>query len=126
MHAMHATGACANASRGSLSHIQSYRWFRLGATLDRKDAFMASSFDAYVLRRKVDRRSALKGAGAAAAMSAWGLRSASTRKALAQESVKDQILAIPGPGEGSPSGSDICLLYTSPSPRDGLLSRMPS
>jgi len=68
---------------------------------------MASSFDANVLRRKVDRRSALKGAGAAAAMSAWGLRSASTRKALAQESVKDQILAIPGPGEGSPSESDI-------------------
>ena len=23
-------------------------------------------------------------------------------------------------------GADICLLYTSPSPRDGLLSRMPS
>ena len=25
-----------------------------------------------------------------------------------------------------PGGCDICLLYTSPSPRDGLLSRMPS
>ena len=25
-----------------------------------------------------------------------------------------------------PTGTDICLLYTSPSPRDGLLSRMPS
>ena len=27
---------------------------------------------------------------------------------------------------GSGTGSLICLLYTSPSPRDGLLSRMPS
>ena len=25
-----------------------------------------------------------------------------------------------------PTGFDVCLLYTSPSPRDGLLSRMPS
>ena len=32
------------------------------------------------------------------------------------------------PGEGVGMGKDhtICLLYTSPSPRDGLLSRMPS
>ena len=27
---------------------------------------------------------------------------------------------------GAPNASEICLLYTSPSPRDGLLSRMPS
>src|SRR5665647_2149289 len=31
--------------------------------------------------------------------------------------------AMGGPPSG---GGDICLLYTSPSPRDGLLSRMPS
>ena len=30
------------------------------------------------------------------------------------------------PGEMWTDGSGICLLYTSPSPRDGLLSRMPS
>ena len=29
-------------------------------------------------------------------------------------------------GNISSVGSDTCLLYTSPSPRDGLLSRMPS
>ena len=35
---------------------------------------------------------------------------------------------IDGTWNGSmfPDSSDICLLYTSPSPRDGLLSRMPS
>ena len=33
--------------------------------------------------------------------------------------------ARPAPG-GGPSQSTLCLLYTSPSPRDGLLSRMPS
>ena len=31
-----------------------------------------------------------------------------------------------GTGEEAASLADICLLYTSPSPRDGLLSRMPS
>ncbi|MDQ3525669.1 MAG: extracellular solute-binding protein [Chloroflexota bacterium] len=68
---------------------------------------MASSFDANVFRRRVNRRSALKGAGAAAALSAWGLRSSGSKRAFAQDSVKDQILAIPGPGQGSPSESDI-------------------
>ena len=29
-------------------------------------------------------------------------------------------------GAGSLANSRVCLLYTSPSPRDGLLSRMPS
>ena len=45
------------------------------------------------------------------------------------------ILLSPGPGDPNQSGvcldilrdlSPTCLLYTSPSPRDGLLSRMPS
>ena len=31
-----------------------------------------------------------------------------------------------GPGEACFARCDVCLLYTSPSPRDGLLSRMPS
>ena len=31
-----------------------------------------------------------------------------------------------GGGGGGADGVGICLLYTSPSPRDGLLSRMPS
>src|SRR5665647_1844063 len=31
-----------------------------------------------------------------------------------------------GPGEPVPVQVGVCLLYTSPSPRDGLLSRMPS
>ena len=37
--------------------------------------------------------------------------------------VKD---AIPGDSRSQQSIMDACLLYTSPSPRDGLLSRMPS
>lgn len=68
---------------------------------------MASSFDANVFRRRVNRRTALKGAGAAAALSAWGLGSPGARRAMAQDSVKDKILAIPGPGQGAPSDSDI-------------------
>ena len=35
-------------------------------------------------------------------------------------------LIIRNVGGGKPDGIDSCLLYTSPSPRDGLLSRMPS
>ena len=38
-----------------------------------------------------------------------------------------EVAAIMGPnGSGKSTLSYICLLYTSPSPRDGLLSRMPS
>ena len=35
-------------------------------------------------------------------------------------------LRIPGPAGLIPARLYVCLLYTSPSPRDGLLSRMPS
>ena len=38
----------------------------------------------------------------------------------------DAGLSIINFGIGSPNAATICLLYTSPSPRDGLLSRMPS
>ena len=34
--------------------------------------------------------------------------------------------AVPAPPSESEEADIICLLYTSPSPRDGLLSRMPS
>ena len=36
------------------------------------------------------------------------------------------ILQLKVPDPTSPASDGICLLYTSPSPRDGLLSRMPS
>ena len=38
----------------------------------------------------------------------------------------DQALIIYFAKENSFTGEETCLLYTSPSPRDGLLSRMPS
>ena len=34
--------------------------------------------------------------------------------------------AVDGSGGASDAANTVCLLYTSPSPRDGLLSRMPS
>ena len=50
---------------------------------------------------------------------------------FASGEIEDEIPALPcvGPQEECATGmseSDLCLLYTSPSPRDGLLSRMPS
>src|SRR5688500_19891948 len=52
-----------------------------------------------ILRKAVDRRTALKAAtGAAAGFSAWGIPGKSYKRALAQESVIQQILAIPGAG----------------------------
>ena len=40
---------------------------------------------------------------------------------------KGELLTVLGPsGCGKTTLLNICLLYTSPSPRDGLLSRMPS
>ena len=38
----------------------------------------------------------------------------------------DDVLLLPGYSEVTAKDVSLCLLYTSPSPRDGLLSRMPS
>ena len=46
------------------------------------------------------------------------------RKKLSEIRTKRQ--AFPNNFKKSVSSSWVCLLYTSPSPRDGLLSRMPS
>ncbi len=52
-----------------------------------------------ILRKAVDRRTVLKAAtGAAAGFYAWGLPGKSYQRALAQDSVIQQILAIPGAG----------------------------
>ena len=52
-----------------------------------------------ILRKAVDRRAVLKAAtGAAAGFSAWGIPGKSYQRALAQDSVIQQILAIPGAG----------------------------
>ena len=40
--------------------------------------------------------------------------------------VKENIAAVKALLEIDSDNTDVCLLYTSPSPRDGLLSRMPS
>src|SRR5215210_772553 len=52
-----------------------------------------------ILRKAVDRRTVLKAAtGTAAGFSAWGIPGKSYQRALAQDSVIQQILAIPGAG----------------------------
>ena len=52
----------------------------------------------------------------------WQERQALKRlEASMREGVGDALL-----GEATPARRGACLLYTSPSPRDGLLSRMPS
>lgn len=67
-----------------------------------------ATFDGRVFRNRANRRQIVKAAtGSAAAMSLWGVAGKSYQRALAQDSVKDQILAIPGPGAGLPSESDI-------------------
>jgi multiple sugar transport system substrate-binding protein len=68
---------------------------------------VASSFDARPSNRRANRRSVIKAAGAAAAASTLGVGTPLFRRGYAQESVKDQILAIPGPGAGSPTEADI-------------------
>jgi multiple sugar transport system substrate-binding protein len=60
-----------------------------------------------ILRKAANRRTVLKAAtGAAAGLYAWGIPGKSYQRALAQESVIQQILAIPGPG-GDPSEADM-------------------
>ena len=60
-----------------------------------------------VLRSRVNRRMVLKSAtGAAAAMCATGVVGKSYQRSLAQESVRDQILQIPGPG-ANPTDADM-------------------
>ena len=41
-------------------------------------------------------------------------------------SPREILSVLSGGGKGTTAASILCLLYTSPSPRDGLLSRMPS
>jgi multiple sugar transport system substrate-binding protein len=60
-----------------------------------------------ILRTPVDRRTMLKAAtGAAAGFSAWGIPGKSYQRALAQESIIQQILAIPGAG-AQPTEADM-------------------
>src|SRR5215218_4990254 len=60
-----------------------------------------------VLRQAVDRRTVLKAAtGAAAGLYAWGIPGKSYQRALAQDDVLAQILAIPGAG-GQPTEADM-------------------
>lgn len=58
--------------------------------------------------KKATRRNVLKGAtGAAASFYGLGVAGKSYQRALAQDSVRAQILAIPGVGAGQPTDSDI-------------------
>jgi multiple sugar transport system substrate-binding protein len=60
-----------------------------------------------ILRKATDRRTVLKAAtGAAAGLYGWGIPGKSYQRALAQESIVKQILAIPGPGS-DPSEADM-------------------
>ncbi|MGI8486208.1 MAG: extracellular solute-binding protein [Thermomicrobiales bacterium] len=68
---------------------------------------MAPSFKDNAFRVQTNRRTVVKAAGAAAAVAALGVVGPSAQQATAQQSIKDQILAIPGPGKGSPTESDI-------------------
>ena len=64
--------------------------------------------DLIVFGRPVSRRTVVKGAvGTAAAFGASGVIGKSYRRALAQDSVKAQILAIPGAGNGQPTEADM-------------------
>ena len=48
------------------------------------------------------------------------------KRMLKPRMIEDKMLILLRQGKISKWFSGICLLYTSPSPRDGLLSRMPS
>ncbi len=67
---------------------------------------MTSSYDR-LLSRSANRRTVLKSAtGAAAAMGAWGVAGKSYSRALAQDSIRQQIIAIPGAGT-QPTDADM-------------------
>jgi multiple sugar transport system substrate-binding protein len=67
-----------------------------------------SNLNDKILRGRMNRRTVLKSAaGAAAGISAFGLAGKSYQRALAQDSVKDQILKIPGAGNGQPTEADM-------------------
>jgi multiple sugar transport system substrate-binding protein len=62
----------------------------------------------WIMRRQASRRTVLKGAlgASAAAMAAGGVLGAMTGTASAQESLRAQLLKIPGVGMGSPTDAD--------------------
>jgi multiple sugar transport system substrate-binding protein len=61
-----------------------------------------------ILGVRAPRRTVLKGAtGAAAGFAAFGVTGKSYQRALAQDSVRAQILAIPGVGAGQPTDTDM-------------------
>lgn len=69
---------------------------------------MVTSGRERILGVRVPRRTVLKGAtGAAAGFAATGVIGKSYQRALAQDSVRSQILAIPGVGSGSPTEDDM-------------------
>lgn len=69
---------------------------------------MASKNSERILGVRAPRRTVLKGAtGAAAGFAAIGVAGKSYQRALAQDSVRAQILQIPGVGTGSPSEDDM-------------------
>ena len=45
---------------------------------------------------------------------------------VAAAAAAQEVVTAPEPAASKPAPAEPCLLYTSPSPRDGLLSRMPS
>lgn len=60
------------------------------------------------LRGRINRRTVLKSAtGAAAGMYAFGVAGKSYQRALAQDSIRTQILKIPGANAGSPTEQDM-------------------
>jgi multiple sugar transport system substrate-binding protein len=85
--------------------------------------------DASAFGHPLSRRTVFKGAAAsAAAFGATGLIGKSYQRALAQDSVKTQILAIPGAGNGQPTEADmqkvgeLCLGHTKASVTQGEFS----
>ena len=74
-----------------------------------------------------DKAAKAKGLTLLSGLSTYPVLTTAAAKALSKdmEAVTD-IQAGIAPSPKSVMGANVCLLYTSPSPRDGLLSRMPS